>query len=380
MIYLDNNASTKLCVQALDAMMPWLTTHWGNPSSTYHSEGRVAQQALDEARMEIAAAFQAKAGEIVFTSGATESNTIAILGARIRNDPPRKIFTMATEHLSVLTACQQVGQLGASVHFVKPRDRESLVDALVNAGIGEGDLVSVDWVNNETGIITDVASIARLAKNTGALLHVDAAQAPGKVLVDLLTVEADYVTLSAHKMHGPRGVGALVIKTGTNVASLWAAGGQERGIRGGTENVPGIVGFAAASKAVADAGEAAIRHMNELQLKFETALKAAKQSCCIVGEDAPRAPNTSLVSWPGLSSQAILHRLDQIGICASAGSACSSRFGASSHVLQAMGMPQEVVRGAIRFSTSRYTTEREIELAATSITAVVRELRSDLHP
>jgi len=374
MIYLDNNASTRLCAPALKAMQPWLTEHWANPSSN-HSEGRLCLAELTNARHIIAETFGASPGQIVFTSGATESNSLAILGAHVDGRPPSRFIFFQSGHFSVLTACEMAALRGGNTDVLRLPHSEDPVAALRQIGLRRGDFISIDWVNNETGIINDVAAVSRLASLHGALVHIDAAQAPGKIDIGLSKVDADFVTLSAHKMHGPRGIGALVVKPKLTFEPLWVGGAQESGRRGGTENVPGAVGFAAAAAELRVVDSAAREQMRRLQQKFEAAICESTREIVVIGQHLRRAPNTSLVCWPGLSSATILQHLDERGICASAGSACSSRSGGVSHVLSALGISGPVARGAVRFSTSRDTTESEIDAATVIVVEVIRHLQ-----
>lgn len=375
MIYLDNNASTRMCAPALQAMMPWLTEHWANPSSN-HSEGRLCLAELTSARHVVAETFGASPSQIVFTSGATESNSLAILGAQVDGRLPSRFIFFQSGHFSVLTACERAALRSGNVDVLRLQHSEDPVAVLRQVGLRRGDFVSIDWVNNETGIINDVAAVSSLASFHGALVHVDAAQAPGKIDIDLSKVAADFVTLSAHKMHGPRGIGALVVRPELVFEPLWVGGAQESGRRGGTENVPGAVGFAAAAAELRAVDAAAREKMRRLQQEFEEAISERTGEVIVIGQHRRRAPNTSLVCWPGLSSATILRHLDEKGICASSGSACSSRSGGISHVLSALGISEPVARGAVRFSTSRDTTISEIDAATEIVVEVIRYLHS----
>ena len=376
MIYLDNNAATRLCDEAFAAMLPWLRENWSNPSSAQHTPGRLAGHAVEAARCDLASVVGVDATQVVFTSGASESTALALLGARRGGNAPRRLFAARTEHLSVLTACQRSIDFGVGVGFV-PTEASGRVTptSFASQAIGDDCLISVQWVNNETGVINDVAGIARLAREKGALLHVDAAQALGKMPVDLTALGADYVTLSAHKLHGPKGVGALVLSPEAELEPLWTGGAQEQGLRGGTHNVPGIVGFAAAARAAQRHGPAAWSGMSALRDRLEETLGVRTPGSRIIGGEAPRAPNTLMISWPGLDGRELLRRLDQNGVAASSASACSSGSEGGSHVLRAIGLAPELIRGAVRFSLSRETTESEIELASNLIVDAVSAMK-----
>lgn len=376
MIYLDNNASTRLCDEAFDAMLPWLRDNWSNPSSTQHGCGRAAGQAVEAARSDLASVIGVDANQIVFTSGASESSALALLGARRAGVPPRRLFAARTEHLSVLTACQRSIDFGAGVSFV-PTDSAGRVTtrSFSSCKLGPDCLISVQWVNNETGVINDIPEIARMSRDLGALLHIDAAQALGKLPVDLPIVGAEYVTLSAHKLHGPKGVGALVLSQDAELDPLWTGGAQEHGLRGGTHNVAGIVGFAAAAKTAQRKGPSVWVAMSGLRDLLEKTLQERTTGSIVVGGEAPRAPNTLMISWPGLDGRELLRRLDEVGVAASSASACSSGTDGGSHVLRAIGLAPEIIRGAVRFSLSRETTREEIDVASTLIEKAITMLK-----
>jgi cysteine desulfurase len=375
LIYLDNNASTHLCDEAFAAMLPWLQQNWGNPSSA-HSWGKDAAEAVARARNRLAAILNVRPNQVIFTSGATESTALAILGARREHQSPRRLLTAHTEHRSVLAAVEKAAEDGMDVRYVPPGPTGRVdPSCLADHDIGPGDLVSLQWLNNETGVINDVASIVAFVHARGGLMHVDAAQALGKVDIDLAALGADYVTLSAHKAHGPKGVGALVLGPDAELAPLWVGGAQEGSHRGGTENVAGVVGFAMAAEVVTAGGETERAAIRRLRDRFEAELTRRTKRCVVIGAEAPRAPNTAMLSWPGLNGRVILQKLDAWGLAASSSSACSSAKEADSHVLKEIGASADIVRGAVRFSLSRETTEAEIDRAIDLITDAVRNLR-----
>lgn len=375
MIYLDNNASTPLCDEAFAAMIPWLRDNWANPSSVQHAAGRDASAGLHRARETLAEATGCEPGRIIFTSGATEANTLALRGARRDGGALRRIVTTEAEHLATLTGCVQARASGVEVTMAPLTAIGAVTpESLGAVGLGVGDLVSIQWINNETGVINDVAGIVEFASARGALVHIDGAQALGKVPVDLRALGADYVTLSGHKAHGPKGVGALVLKSGAEIKPLWTGGSQEGGRRGGTENLAAIAGFAAAAAAAVAAGDEALQRMARQRDSFEQAVLKDAPGGEVVAAHAPRAPNTSMISWRSLNGREFLKLLDRRGVAASSASACTMGLGAGSHVLVAMGLPEEAVRGALRFSLSRFTTDAEVKGAIAAVVGVARTM------
>ncbi|HYG91809.1 MAG TPA: cysteine desulfurase family protein [Azospirillum sp.] len=370
MIYLDHNATTPLAPEALEAMLPFLGAHFANPSSP-HAAGMAARQAVGEARGAVAALVGAKAAEIVFTASATEANHLAILGtlrALAETDPLRHhVVTTAVEHPATLLLFAELERQGwrVSVLPVDNAGRISLDDlrAVVNDTTA---LVSVMWANNETGVLMPVAPAADIAQARGALFHTDAVHAAGRVPVDVDAVNTDLVTLSAHKLHGPKGVGALYVRKGTPLAPQ-VHGSQERGRRGGTENVPAIVGFGVAAALaqralVADVGAG----MADLRDRLERGILAISPGSVVNGADAPRLPNTSNIRFADASgrpvdAEELLMRLDRAGIQVSMGAACASGGNKPSHVLTAMGLSAAQAAACLRFSLGRDTAMAEVD-------------------
>ncbi|KAA0680955.1 cysteine desulfurase family protein [Roseomonas genomospecies 6] len=368
MIYLDNNATTQPAPEVREAMLPHLFGEFGNPSSP-HAAGMTAKRAVGEARAQVAALVGAKAAEILFTAGATEANHTALLGtlrAVAAERPERRhLVTTAVEHPSTLMLAEDLERQGWRV-TVLPVDGTGTIalSDLRDAVTADTALVSIQWANNETGAIQPVGAAADVAQARGALFHTDAVQAAGRLPIRVDAVNADLLTLSAHKMHGPKGIGALYIRRGVPFAPL-IHGHQERRRRGGTENVPAIVGFgAAADRAAATVAEAG--GMAILRDRLERGVLAACPGSRVNGEGAVRLSNTSNIRFADpqgrpLDAEELLMRLDRAGIAVSMGAACASGGSAPSHVLTAMGLSPAEAAASLRFSLSRYSTAEEVE-------------------
>ncbi len=371
MIYLDNASSTRLLPEARAAMERALEEEYANPSSP-HAAGRRARKALEDARGTVASCLGADPREVVFTSGATESNALALGGAaealRGKGD---HLVTTAVEHSSVLETCARLERGGFRVTRV-PVDGGGLVDpaAVARAVTDRTVLVSVMWVNNEVGAVQPIPAIRRAAP--GVLLHADAAQAVGKVPVE--AGAADLITFSGHKMHGPRGAGGLWVRRGTPLAPLLSGGGQEFERRAGTENVAAIVGLAEAMRRACDGLEENARRMEALRARLLEGMIAAGD-VQVHGSADRRAPHILNASFGGVGAEALILALDAEGVGVSAGSACASLSLEPSHVLRAMGVPPEAARGAVRFSLSALTTAEEVEAAIAIALRVVARLR-----
>ncbi|MHC4971093.1 MAG: cysteine desulfurase family protein [Planctomycetota bacterium] len=367
-IYLDANATTPLDPRVRDAMAPWLDC--GNASSP-HAEGRAARDAIDCARDQVAALIAAQPREIVFTSGATEANALALLGTVAARRCTR-VLTSAVEHPSVLRTLEAV------------RDRVDLVVAPVRpdgclpretevpAGTG---LVSVMRANNETGAILPVKEIAARARAVGAVVHTDAVQACGKIPVDVEDLAVDLLTLSAHKMHGPKGVGALYVRRGARIDPLFFGGEHERGLRAGTENVAAIVGLGAAAERAAAEGDARRELWSHLHERCVSQLRAALPNAMIHTPEAA-VPNTVCVTFPDVEGEAVLLALDLEGIAVATGSACSSGAAEPSHVLQAMGLTREQAERSIRISFHAQSCAEDVAACVDSLARVVKRLRA----
>lgn len=348
--YLDYNASAPLRPEARAAVLAALDVA-GNASSV-HAEGRRARAIIDEARDAVAALVNARASEIVFTSGATESNTWALLGAWER------IAVAGVEHDSVRAPAARIAAARRAEVVDLPVSSAGVVDVTA-APPGPGTLVVLQMANNETGVLQDVEAAGRRATEDGARLHTDAAQAPGRVAIDFAALGAQTLSLSAHKIGGPKGVGALVIGAGVALDPLFTGGGQEQRRRAGTENVAAIAGFGAAARAALEDLQDAQR-VAALRDALEGAVMETTPQAVVIGRDAPRLCNTSSIALPGASAETTVIKLDLKGIAVSAGAACSSGKVGESHVLRAMGLSPEIARAAIRVSLGPDTTEQDI--------------------
>lgn len=385
-IYLDNHATTRLDPRVLEAMLPWLTDHYGNAGSATHEMGREARAAVEAARETIAAAIGATAREIVFTSGATEANNLAILGLAARTPPDRRhVVTVATEHHAVLDPVEHLERSGFAVTrlAVEPGTGRVGPDAVAAALRPDTGLASVMLANNEIGTIHDIPAIAARLHERGAALHVDCAQALGRLPVSVDALGADLASFSAHKFHGPKGAGFLYVRRRervTRIDPLVYGGGQERGMRSGTLDVPGIVGMAEAARlAVASLGLEPER-IGGLRDRLWTLLQAGIPGIALngppLGDPAARLANNLNVRIPGVDGQSLLATLSAAGLALSSGSACSSENPRPSHVLLALGLTDDEARASLRFGLSRFTTEAEIDEAARRIAAGVTRLRS----
>jgi cysteine desulfurase len=377
-IYLDHAATTPVRPEVLEAMLPFYGPRFGNPSSM-HRWGRDARTALDEARERVAHCLGANADEICFTSGGTEADNIAILGAwRSRSHEGRNaIVTTPIEHKAVLAAVHQAAREGADERLCEVStlgvvERGSFASLLRE----DTAIASVMWVNNEVGTIQPIAELAPLAKAGGALFHTDGVQAFGKIAIDAKAIPFDVLSVSGHKIGAPKGIGAVFIRRGTVIAPLFHGGEQDRGRRPGTENVAATIGFArAAELAVAEREEECSR-LERLRNRLEEAILARVPDAVIHGRGAPqRAPHILNVSVPGTDSESMLMALDLRGIACSAGSACQSGSVNPSHVLEAMGVAPEIASGAIRMSLGSLTTDASIDRVAEVYPALVAKAR-----
>jgi cysteine desulfurase len=381
-IYLDHAATTPLAPEVLDVMVRCLGETGGNPSSV-HATGRAARAVIDDARDRVAAVIGCAHGEVVFTSGGTEANNLALRGATERlQERGRHIVVSAVEHDSVLAAAEALGELDRAEVTVVGCDREGRVDPERVAAAVRPDtvLVSVMLINNEVGTVQDLPRIAALTRerNPSTLIHCDAVQALGRVPVDVEALGVDLLSLSAHKAYGPKGAGALYVRRGIMLAAQLAGGGQERNRRSGTENVAGIAGFGAAAALAESRRSIDAPRMTALATLLATRLMEAVDDVLVTGSTEHRAPGFATFAFPGVRTDVLLTALDARGICASGGSACSSGAPTPSHVLEAMGLPAPAVAGALRCTPGRPTAVAEIEAAAAAITAVVTGVRSGL--
>ena len=375
LIYLDNNATTQLDPSVIEEMLPFLKEHYGNPSSGYAFAAR-ARKALDFARERLTALLGCEPSEIVFTSGGTESNN-AVISSALQSDPRGKhVVTSAVEHSAVLGPCQDLTKRGCEVTFVGV-DRDGNVDlAELEAVIRpETALVSMMWANNETGVLFPVDQIAEICRAKGVLFHTDAVQAVGKIPIRLRDTVINFLSLSAHKFHGPKGVGALYVNRRTRFHPLIVGGGQENGRRGGTENVGSIAGLGKAAERAAEYLPQEQTQVRAMRDRFEKAILQSVNGASVNGARAARLPNTTSFLFEGIESPAALLLLDRDHICCSAGSACRTGSQEASHVLRAMNSSSDGARRSLRFSLGRFNSESQIDRAIEIVPKVVEKLR-----
>lgn len=382
LIYLDNNATTQPAPEVIQAMMPYFADMWGNPSSMHAFGGQVARP-VAKARETIASFIGAeRPEEILFEGCATEADNHAILGVAAAWGQPGTIITSRVEHPAVLGPCLRLREQGHNIIEIGVNS-EGLFDMEAYAAALEATpgpkLVSVMWANNETGVIFPIQQIAEMGKAAGATIHTDAVQAAGKLPLDVSKVPVDLLTIAGHKMHAPKGIGILYVRRGTRIKPLILGGHQERGRRGGTENVPYIIGMAKACElATAALNDGSEERIQKLRDKLEVGLLATCPDSRVNGCRDPkfRVPNTLNISFEYIEGESVLYHLSDRGICASSGSACAAGSLEPSHVIRAMGVPFTAVHGSIRFSLSRYTTEEEINLTLHHVPEVVAEMRA----
>lgn len=374
-IYLDNNATTQVDSDVLTAMLPYLSDLYGNPSSM-HSFGGQVGAAIQDARVQVAELLGAEDTEIIFNSCGSEGNNTAIHAALAAQPEKRHIVTTAVEHPAILNVCKHLEKKGYTITYLSVDSRGQLdlmeVEAAMTGGTA---LVTTMYANNETGVLFPVEQIGAISKEYDATFHVDAVQAVGKVPINLKNSTIDLLTLSGHKLHAPKGVGALYVRRGFRFRPFLLGGHQERGRRAGTHNVPGII-------ALGKAAELARQHLADVQQEqrlrdaLETQLLALIPDCEVNGGGATRLPNTTNIGFKYIEGEAILFMLNQHGICASSGSACTSGSLDPSHVLTAMGLPYTILHGSIRFSLSRFTTPEDIQQVVSVMPGIVEKLRA----
>lgn len=377
-VYLDHAATTPVRPEVREAMLPFLGEVFGNPSSA-HRFGRAARGALEQARREVAEAVGAEPSQVIFTSGGTEADNLAIIGAALAarsRGQPMRVVTSAAEHKAVLAAAHAVVRLGGE-EVILPVDRNGQVDrARLDAELARGPaVVSIMWVNNETGVRQPVEQIAGACAGAGVLLHSDAVQAFGKIPLSLAETPCTLLTLSGHKIGAPKGIGALVVRDRRAVDAIVHGGGQQFGIRPGTENVAGAVGLGRAAALAAREVAALGPRLERLRQRLADGLRAGVPDLVVNGEDAPRAPHVLNLSVPGADSEALLMHLDLAGVAASGGSACSTGAVDPSHVLVAMGVPRPLALGAVRFSLGHETTEPDVDRVIALFPGVVAKVR-----
>jgi cysteine desulfurase len=373
--YLDNNATTRPAPEVAAAMCRYLENEWGNPSSV-HCMGQVARAAIDEARAHVAALVGCRDFELTFTGGGTEASNCALRGLFKIRRPRSRVVTSTVEHSATKALCRVLAEEGAQIVAINVDELGRLdMNELAAAVNEETALVSMIWANNETGVLFEAAAIAELCRRHKVPFHCDATQAIGKIPVNFAEMGIDCATLAAHKFHGPKGVGALFVRRGLRIPALIVGGPQERERRGGTENVPGIVGMG-------EAARLALEHLKDmarvaaLRDDLERRILSTIADTRVNGDTAGRLPNTTNIGFAPLEAEAILLVLSEKGICASAGAACSSGSLEASPVLRAMKVPEEYAHGSIRFSMSRYTTQSEIDRVVAVLPEVISRLRA----
>ncbi|HOC58000.1 MAG TPA: cysteine desulfurase NifS [Verrucomicrobiota bacterium] len=375
--YFDNNATTQVAPEVVEAMLPFLREHWGNPSSSY-TFGRQLAGHIDDARTRIAALIHAEPRDIIFTSCGTESNNSAIHSALATQPGKRHVLTTAVEHSANIKFCQLLQKQGYAVTFLPVSPEGALDLRLLEESIRpDTAIVSVMWANNETGILFPVREIAAICRSKGVLFHTDAVQAAGKLAVDVRELDPDCLSLSAHKLHAPKGIGLLYLKRRVKYQPYIVGGGQEHGRRGGTENVANIVAFGRAAELALASLEQATTRVRALRDRLEEGILNNIPGTARNGAREPRLPNTSNIAFAGVEAEGILMLLDQAGICASSGSACTTGSLDPSHVLTAMGCSAARARGSIRFSLGIYNTEAEVDYVLKHLPGIIAKLRAN---
>lgn len=377
-VYMDNNATTKVAPEVVEAMMPYLTDYYGNPSSMHIFGGQVGE-ALKKARQQVADLLGAEAEEITFTSCGTESDSTAVLSALQSFPEKRNIITTRVEHPAIKTLCENLETLTGHKRKVTRLKvgSDGMLDMNEYAEALSDDtaMVSVMWANNETGVLFPVEEMARMAKERGVLFHTDAVQAVGKIPINLKESAIDFLAISGHKLHAPKGVGVLYIRRGTPFVPFLAGGHQERGRRGGTENVASIIGMGKACELAGAKLEEENTRVKALRDKLEEGLLTKIPRAILNGHKTERLPNTTNISFEFVEGESILLHMNQHNICASSGSACTSGSLEPSHVLRAMGVPFTAAHGSIRFSLSIYNTEEEVDFVLEKIPEIIESLR-----
>ena len=369
-IYLDNNATTPLHPEVLEAMLPGLRENYGNPSSI-HSFGRSARVQLDEAREKVARLINAQSSEIIFTSGGTEANNLALLGVAFK-DKEKKIITSKVEHPSVLNPCRQLEEQGVEVHYLDVDGLGRIDMDDLEAQITESTaLISLQHANSETGVLQDIKRASEIARNKGVLFHTDAVQSVAKMPFDLKDYPVDLLSISAHKFYGPKGVGALYLRKGTPALFSPVCGGnQEKKRRGGTENVAGIMGFGKACELATENMDEASK-LADLRDYFQNRVCELIPRTELLGDKVNRLPNTLNLGFDGVEGDTLLIALDMEGVAVSTGSACSSGTGLPSSVLRAMGIPDERINSSIRFSLGRSISKLDLDLVVGALVKAV---------
>jgi len=374
-IYLDNHSTTPVDPRVLKAMLPYLSEQFGNAASRSHSFGWTADKAVETARAQVAALIGANKNEIVFTSGATESDNLAIKGgAEAYRSKGNHIITAVTEHKAVLDSCKRLEKYGYRVTYL-PAQKDGLIDldvlrrAMTDATI----LVTIMAANNETGVLQPIAEIGKLCRERGVIFHSDAAQAIGKIPIDVVRQNIDLLSISAHKAYGPKGVGALYVRKGVEIAATIDGGGHERGMRSGTLNVPGIVGLGKACEICHDEMPQESCRIAGLRNRLHEKIKAGLDEVCVNGSMVHRLPGNLNMSFAGIDGEELMTAIDDVAV--SSGAACISARVEPSYVLKALGISDELAQSSIRFGIGRFNSEAEIDYVAGRVVQTVQQLR-----
>ncbi len=374
--YFDNNATTRVAPEVVEAMLPLLTDHWGNPSSAY----RLAKEAagrVDYARDQLAALINASPAEIIFTSCGTESNNAALHSALFTQEDKRHLIITAVEHSANIKYAKYLEQCGYEVTRLPVEPDGSLDVHLLEKSIQpDTAVVSTMWANNETGVLFPIEEIAALCRSKDVLFHTDAVQVPGKLRVDVKELGVDMLSLSAHKLHAPKGVGLLYVKRRVRYQPYVIGGGQEKGRRGGTENTAYIVGFGRAAELAMSTLEDENTRVRAMRDRLERWILKHIPKTSRNGAKEPRLPNTANIAFEGLEAEPLLKALDEIGVCASSGSACTTGVIEPSHVLTAMGVKPARAKGSLRFSLGLYNTEEDVEYLIQHLPGIVEDQRA----
>ncbi len=377
-IYMDNNATTKVAPEVVEAMMPFLSNCYGNPSSMHNFGGQIGRY-VREARGKVASLIGADSDEIVFTSCGTESDSTAILSALQAFPEKRHVVTTRVEHPAVKNLCENLDTLTGHKHRITKlkvaADGTLNLDEYEKALTEDTAIVSIMWANNETGVIFPIEKMAKMARERNILFHTDAVQAIGKIPVNLKELDIDFLSMSGHKLHAPKGIGVLYVRRGTPFVPFLAGGHQEGGRRGGTENVASIVGLGVACELAAKSIDEENTRVKALRDKLEKGLLSSIPKAKLNGNELDRLPNTSNISFEYVEGEAILLHMNEHNICASSGSACTSGSLEPSHVLRAMGVPFTAAHGSIRFSLSMYNTEEEVDYILEKMPPIIALLR-----